>query len=36
MRQRYREILKDEIAQTVSAPEEVEEEMRYLLTVLAR
>jgi len=36
MRQRYREILKDEIAQTVSAQEEVEEEMRYLLTVLTR
>jgi RNA polymerase sigma-70 factor (ECF subfamily) len=36
MRRRYREILKDEIAQTVSTPEEVAEEMRYLLTVLAR
>lgn len=36
MRQRYRAILKDEIAQTVSAPEEIEEEMRYLLAVLAR
>jgi RNA polymerase sigma-70 factor (ECF subfamily) len=36
MRQRYREILKDDIAQTVSAPAEVEEEMRYLLAVLAR
>lgn len=36
LRHSYREILKDEIAQTVSRPEEVEEEMRYLLTVLAR
>jgi RNA polymerase sigma-70 factor (ECF subfamily) len=36
LRQRYRQILKDEIAQTVSAPQEVEEEMRYLLAVLAR
>jgi RNA polymerase sigma-70 factor (ECF subfamily) len=36
LRRRYREILRDEIAQTVSAPEEVEEEMRYLLTVLAK
>jgi RNA polymerase sigma-70 factor (ECF subfamily) len=36
LRQRYREILKDEIAQTVSVPEEVEEEMRYLMAVLAR
>jgi RNA polymerase sigma-70 factor (ECF subfamily) len=36
MRHHYREILKEEIAQTVSAPDEVEEEMRYLLTVLAK
>jgi RNA polymerase sigma-70 factor (ECF subfamily) len=36
LRQRYRRLLRDEIARTVAAPEEVEEELRYLFAVLAR
>jgi RNA polymerase sigma-70 factor (ECF subfamily) len=36
LRQRYRQLLRDEIAQTVATPEEVEEELRYLFAVLAR
>ena len=36
LRQRYRQLLRDELANTVAAPEEVEEEMRYLFAVLAR
>ncbi len=36
MRQRYRRLFLEEIAQTVSAPEEVEAEVRYLRAVLAR
>lgn len=36
LRQRYRELLEDEIAQTVSSPEEVAEERRYLLAVLSQ
>lgn len=35
MRQRYREILHEEIAQTVSKPEEIEDEIRYLLQVVS-
>ncbi len=35
LRQRYRKLLRAEIADTVSGPEEVEEELRYLLRVLA-
>lgn len=35
LRQRYRDLLRAEIAHTVSEPEEVEEELRYLLRVLA-
>jgi RNA polymerase sigma factor (sigma-70 family) len=34
LRQRYRELVRDEVAQTVSSPVELEEEMRYLLAVL--
>ena len=34
LRQRYRELLWDEIAQTVGVPEEVESELRYLRSVL--
>lgn len=34
LRQRYRELLRDEIAQTVTSPEEVDEEIRYLFTCL--
>ena len=36
LRQRYRQLLRDEIANTVAGPEEVEEELRYLFAVLAR
>ena len=35
LRQRYRQLLEDEIAHTVSSPEEVTEERRYLLSVLS-
>ena len=34
LRQRYGELLRNEIQQTVSGPAEVDEEMRYLLSVL--
>ena len=33
-RRRYRDLLRSEIAQTVADPEEVEEELKYLLAVL--
>lgn len=36
LRQRYRQLLRDEIARTVAVPEEVEEELRYLFAVLTR
>jgi RNA polymerase sigma-70 factor (ECF subfamily) len=35
MRQRYRELLRDEVAQTVERPADVDEEIRYLCLVLA-
>ena len=35
LRQRYRQLLRDEIAQTVAAPGEVDEELRHLFAVLA-
>lgn len=35
LRRRYRELLRAEIADTVSGPDEVEEELRYLFRVLA-
>jgi DNA-directed RNA polymerase specialized sigma24 family protein len=35
LRQRYGQLLRHEIAQTVSGPEEVDQEMRYLLEVLS-
>src|SRR5262245_51447744 len=34
LRQRYRELLRDEIAQTVAAPGDVEEELRHFISVL--
>jgi RNA polymerase sigma-70 factor (ECF subfamily) len=34
LRQRYGQLLREQIAQTVSCPQEVEEELRYLLKVL--
>jgi RNA polymerase sigma-70 factor (ECF subfamily) len=36
LRQRYRQLLRDEIAHTVAAPGEVDEELRHLFTVLAK
>lgn len=36
LRQRYRQLLRDEIANTVDGSEEVEEELRYLFAVLSR
>ena len=36
LRQRYRELLRQEVANTVCSPEEVEEELRYLFRVLSR
>jgi len=35
LRQRYRDLLRAEIADTVSGPEAVEEELRHLFRVLA-
>ena len=35
LRRRYRELLREEIAQIVATPEEVDEELRHLLRVLA-
>ena len=34
LRQRYRELLRDEIAHTVSSPAEVDDEIRHLFAVL--
>jgi RNA polymerase sigma-70 factor (ECF subfamily) len=34
LRRRYRELLRDEIAQTVASPEEIDEEIHYLLSCL--
>ena len=36
MRKRYREALRAEIAETVAEPVQVDEEIRYLMSVLAR
>lgn len=36
LRQRYRQLLREEIAQTVTGPGELEEELRHLFAVLAR
>ena len=36
MRQRHRELLRDEIAHTVTRPEEIEEEIRHFRALLAR
>ncbi len=35
LRQRYRELLRDEVAQTVASPAEIEEELRHLFRALA-
>lgn len=36
LRQHYRQLLREEIAQTVATPEEVDEELRHMLVALAR
>jgi RNA polymerase sigma-70 factor (ECF subfamily) len=36
LRQRYRELVREEVAQTVDSPEEVDGEIRYLIGVLSR
>jgi RNA polymerase sigma-70 factor (ECF subfamily) len=36
LRQRYRELLRQEVAHTVAGPDEAEEELRYLLEVVSR
>jgi RNA polymerase sigma-70 factor (ECF subfamily) len=36
LRKRYRQLLREEIAQTTASPEEVDEELRHLFAVLAR
>jgi hypothetical protein len=36
LRLRYREIVRHEVARTVSAPQEIDEELRYLCDVLAQ
>lgn len=36
LRKRYRELLRREISQTVATPGEIEEELRYLISVLSR
>jgi len=36
LRQRYRELLREEIAHTVTRPEEIDEELRYLFEVVSR
>ena len=36
LRKRYRQLLRDEISQTMAAPEDVEDELRHLFAILAR
>lgn len=36
LRERYRALLRDEIAQTVAAPSEIEGEVRYLIRVISQ
>ena len=36
MRRRYREILKEEVAETVAGPKQAEDEIRYLLAAVSR
>jgi RNA polymerase sigma-70 factor (ECF subfamily) len=35
LRQRYRTLLREEVAQTVGGPEEIDDELRYLCAVLS-
>jgi RNA polymerase sigma-70 factor (ECF subfamily) len=34
LRQRYRLLLREEIAQTVAAPEDIDDELRHFITIL--
>ena len=36
LRDRFRRAVRDEVAQTVATPDEIEEEMRHLFAVLGR
>ena len=36
LRKRYRELVREEVANTVDSPEAVDEEIRYLITVISR
>ena len=36
LRQRYGELLREEIAQTVDRPEDVEDEIRHLIVIVGR
>ena len=36
LKRRYRELLREEIGRTVSAPEEIDEELRHLIAVVGR
>jgi hypothetical protein len=35
LRQRYGQLLREEVAQTVNSPEEVQDELRHLLSALS-
>jgi len=35
LRQRYRELVREEVAHTVDSPEEVDGEIRYLISVIS-
>jgi RNA polymerase sigma-70 factor (ECF subfamily) len=36
LRRRYRQLLREEIANTVATPDEVDDELRHLFSILAR
>jgi RNA polymerase sigma-70 factor (ECF subfamily) len=36
LRRRYRQLLREEIANTVASPDEVDDELRHLFSVLSR
>lgn len=36
MRQRYRELLREEVASTVDVPSEIDDEIRNLMTIISR
>jgi RNA polymerase sigma-70 factor (ECF subfamily) len=35
LRQRYRKLLREEVARTVSRPEEIDEELRHLIAIVS-